>query len=69
MLIICAGFGPEKDQSKRLQTCLQQHSRKGVWLDSQDTGSYLLAKSGLLNGYRPTTHWENLIAFKEVFRQ
>ena len=46
MLIICAGFGPEKGQSKRLQTWLQQHSRKGVWLGSQDTGSYLLAKTG-----------------------
>lgn len=69
MLIICAGFGPEKGQSKRLQTWLQQHSRKGVWLGSQDTGSYLLAKTGLLNGYRATIHWENLIAFKEVFQQ
>ena len=69
MLIICAGFNPEKDQCKRLQTWLQQHSRRGVWLGSQDTGSYLLAKSGLLNDHRATIHWENLMAFKEVFRR
>ena len=69
MLILCAGFNPEKDQSKRLQLWLQQHSRRGTWLGSQDTGSYLLAKSGLLNGHRATIHWENLMAFKEVFRR
>ena len=69
MLIICAGYSPEKAQSKRLQTWLQQHSRKGVWLGSQDTGSYLLAQSGLLNDHRATIHWENLMAFKEVFRR
>lgn len=69
MLIVCAGFSPEKDQSKALQVWLQQLSRRGVWLGSQDTGSYLLAKSGLLNDHRATIHWENLMAFKEVFRR
>jgi transcriptional regulator GlxA family with amidase domain len=69
MLIICAGYSPEKAQSKSLQIWLQQHSRRGVWLGSQDTGSYLLAQSGLLNDHRATIHWENLMAFKEVFRR
>jgi transcriptional regulator GlxA family with amidase domain len=69
MLIICAGYSPEKAQSKSLQKWLQQHSRRGVWLGSQDTGSYLLAQSGLLNDHRATIHWENLMAFKEVFRR
>ena len=68
MLVLCAGFRPEKGYNKNLQHWLQQHSRRGVWLGSQDTGSYLLAKSGLLNGTRATIHWENLMAFKEVFR-
>lgn len=69
MLVLCAGFRPEKDFTKNLQHWLQQHSRRGVWLGSQDTGSYLLAKSGLLNATRATIHWENLMAFKEVFRR
>jgi AraC family carnitine catabolism transcriptional activator len=69
MLVLCAGFAPEKDYNKSLQNWLQQHSRRGVWLGSQDTGSYLLAKSGLLNDTRATIHWENLMAFKEVFRR
>ncbi|MBT7331319.1 MAG: GlxA family transcriptional regulator [Oceanospirillaceae bacterium] len=68
MLVLCAGFRPEKGYNKNLQHWLQQHSRRGVWLGSQDTASYLLAKSGLLNGTRATIHWENLMAFKEVFR-
>lgn len=68
-LLICAGFEPEQGYSKDLGQWLQQQSRKGLWLGSQDTGSLVLAKAGLLNGYRATIHWENLVGFKEVFRQ
>lgn len=69
VLLICAGFEPEKGYSKDLAQWLQQQSRKGLWLGSQDTGSLILAQAGLLNGYRATIHWENLVGFKEVFRQ
>lgn len=69
VLLICAGFEPEQGYSKDLGQWLQQQSRKGLWLGSQDTGSLVLAKAGLLNGYRATIHWENLVGFKEVFRQ
>ena len=31
------------------------------------TGSYLLARAGLLEGYRCTIHWENLASFREEF--
>lgn len=32
-----------------------------------DTGSWLLAKAGLLEGYQATIHWEELSAFAETF--
>jgi len=32
-----------------------------------DTGSWLLASAGLLNGYRATIHWEELTSFSETF--
>ena len=46
---------------------LRKSAREGVVLGAFSTGSYVLAKAGLLKGRRCTIHWENLGSFKEVF--
>jgi AraC family carnitine catabolism transcriptional activator len=46
---------------------LKRLDRAGVALGAIDTGSFLLAWSGLLDGYRATTHWESLDSFAEQF--
>lgn len=38
---------------------LRQLAAQGVTLGGIDTGSYYLAKAGLLDGYRCTIHWED----------
>ncbi len=38
---------------------LRRQARLGVALGGIDTGSYWLARAGLLNGYRCTSHWED----------
>ena len=46
---------------------LRQLAARGVTLGGIDTGSYYLAKAGLLNDYRCTIHWEDREALIEEF--
>ncbi|UUZ76969.1 GlxA family transcriptional regulator [Polaromonas sp. P1(28)-13] len=46
---------------------LRQLADQGVTLGGIDTGSYYLAKAGLLNGYRCTIHWEDRETLVEEF--
>lgn len=46
---------------------LRLQARHGVALGGLDTGSYFLARAGLLNGYRCTIHWEDQDVLLEQF--
>jgi transcriptional regulator GlxA family with amidase domain len=46
---------------------LRMCARNGAALGGLDTGSYFLARAGLLNGYRCTIHWEDQDALMEQF--
>jgi transcriptional regulator GlxA family with amidase domain len=46
---------------------LRRLDRQGLVIGGVSLGSYLLARAGLLAGYRSTVHWENLAAFAEEF--
>lgn len=46
---------------------LNQMASKDVMLCSASSGSFVLAKAGLLGGYRCTIHWENLPVFRELY--
>lgn len=48
---------------------LRQLAARGIVLGGIDTGSYYLAKAGLLNGYRCTIHWEDRETLLEEFPQ
>lgn len=41
--------------------------KKGTLLGSASSGSFVLARAGLLEDYRCTIHWENLPVFKELY--
>ncbi|MGH6932565.1 MAG: GlxA family transcriptional regulator [Dongiaceae bacterium] len=66
-LVVCAGFEPERHYSRKLADWLHRLDRLGVRIGAMDTGSFLVARAGLLNGYRATTHWESLDGFRERF--
>ncbi len=48
---------------------LRQLAHAGIALGGVDTGSYFLARAGLLNGYRCTIHWEDMHALVDRFPQ
>ncbi|NET44935.1 DJ-1/PfpI family protein [Okeania sp. SIO2B3] len=45
-------------QDNTLLNYIKTLSQKSSWITSVCTGSLLLAKAGLLNGYEATTHWK-----------
>jgi len=48
---------------------LRRQAARGVALGGVDTGSFFLARAGLLDGYRCTIHWEDRDALLEQFPQ
>lgn len=66
-LIICAGFHPEQICTPKFFTWLRARAAEGTVLGGVDTGSIVLARAGLLKGYRATVHWQHLASFQEHF--
>lgn len=67
VLLICAGFEPEASWGPALAAHLRRLDRAGTVLGAMDTGSFLLARAGLLDGHTVTVHWECLDSLAERF--
>lgn len=67
ILLVCAGGNPSRFNHTPTLRWLRRVARMDVPLGGVSGGSYVLARSGLLEGYRCTIHWEHLPAFVENF--
>ncbi|MGB0495326.1 MAG: GlxA family transcriptional regulator [Kangiellaceae bacterium] len=67
ILFVCGGINIEEQCTKPLVKALRELARRGINLGSLCTGSYVLAHSKLLDGYRCTIHWKNLSSAREKF--
>ncbi len=67
LVLVVAGVNAELYRNHLLFDRLRRLARRGTTLGGVSLGPYLLARAGLLNGYRCTVHWENIAAFKEEF--
>ena len=65
---VCSGVEVADCWSKQLQFALRKiASRNNIIVGALCTGSYLLARAGLLDGYKCTIHWENIASMREEF--
>lgn len=67
VLFVCGGIQVQQRWNPRLGQFLRQVSDRDVSLGAFCTGTYLLAKAGVLDNHRCTIHWENLLSLREEF--
>jgi transcriptional regulator GlxA family with amidase domain len=66
-LFVCAAGNPASFCHSQTFRWLKLLSQKGLPIGGISGGPYLLARAGILDGYRFTIHWEHLPAFTEDF--
>lgn len=64
---ICGGLRTHQFDDKRTTNWLRRVARQGANVGAISTGSHVLARAGLLDGYRCTIHWEDLAGFRESY--
>jgi AraC family transcriptional regulator, glycine betaine-responsive activator len=68
-VVLCSGIDAHLNSDRSLFATLRRMDRQGTDIGALCTGSHILARAGLLDGYRCTIHWENIASFSEDFPQ
>jgi len=67
IVFVCGGVDIEEATTQTLIEKLRELAARKISLGSLCTGSYALAKAGLLNRYEAVVHWEQLHFMREHF--
>jgi len=65
--IVCAGEAVERFCSSSAISLFRLYAKRGVTLFGSHTGTWLLAKGGLLAGRKCAIHWKKAVALSEKF--
>lgn len=67
ILFVCGGLDVRLASDRKIQNWLRRLARRHIPLGGLCTGSYVLARAGLLDDYRATIHWEHIAGMREEF--
>jgi transcriptional regulator GlxA family with amidase domain len=67
LVLVCAGLDPEKYRDASTESFLRRRLRHGGRIGAVSTGSFMLARAGLLDEHRCTVHWNYKAAFQELY--
>lgn len=67
VLFVVATYEPLAHIQPALMQWLKRQDCAGVTLGGIDTGAFVLAKAGLMRGYRMTVHWEAIDSLVESY--
>ncbi len=66
-LFVCSGLDVEAACDRSTIAWLRKLGQQKMNFGALCTGSHVLARAGLLDGYRCTLHWENIASMREAF--
>lgn len=67
MAMVCSGFHAERFRHAGVLNWLRRHKRLGRDVGAVSTGTFILARAGLLDGHRCTVHWDFRGALAELY--
>ena len=66
LILVVAGGDPFKLKSSKLSKWLRRQARQGALIGGVSGGPVILARAGLMSGYRMTLHWEHAQTLSET---
>ncbi len=67
ILFVCGGVDISDCWNKSMKFALRKIASRNITMGALCTATYLLARAGLVDGYRCTIHWENIASMREEF--
>jgi transcriptional regulator GlxA family with amidase domain len=66
-LFVVASYEAERNTTEAVRRFIRSAALAGCLIGGMETGAYALATAGVLDGYRATTHWEDLADLGERY--